>query len=210
MDPGRCAAWLEASRKLARSTGVRVGTATTTLHAIAARAGARLGARRARALRVATALRAARLNAAAVRKAAQKAAQIDAATALAATRAAAAIDRMAEQLDNAIRTRETQPQPATRPVGVLRETGRAATVGLASATTTIHAGVARARARLGAVASRLSRQRAARLNAAAARTAAQKAAQLDAATALAATRSGRRRPDDRTARRRHPRVAKPT
>src|SRR5258706_767510 len=123
MDPGRYAIWLEASRKLGRSASVRLGSASTTVYASVTRVGARLGAaasrlsrqraaRRARARRVATALRTTRLNAAAVRTAAQKAARLDAAIALAATRAAAAIDRMAQQLDHAIRAPETQPQPA--------------------------------------------------------------------------------------------------
>ena len=44
MDPGRWAAWREASRKLGRSAIARLGPATTTIHANAARIGTRLSA----------------------------------------------------------------------------------------------------------------------------------------------------------------------
>ncbi len=187
-----------------------LGTAATTVYVSVARVGVRLGAvasrlsrkraaRRARARRVAAAVKVVRLNAATVRAAARTSAQLEAASALAAALAAAAIDRMAEKLDDVTRLPEPEVPPAS---GLVSDAASAAKVWMENAATTTKARVARVRTRLDAVAPRLAGKRAARrarvrrvatalqtarLNAEAVRVEAQKSAQLDAATALAAT-----------------------
>ena len=170
MDPGRWAAWREASRKLGRSAIARLGTATTTIHANVARAGTRLSAlasRPSRRLDRPTSARAADRNGPADRPTQR---------------------RHRTQRQHRRRSDSTPPPPRRPPAQRPPSTGwpnssttpsahrkpnlspppagwstcatprRSAIARLGTATTTIHASLARAGARLSATASWPSRQ----------------------------------------------------